>query len=93
MGIRSTTNVINIFQTVLSSQFVDKLFIVTNPATRTYNLGVFSSVSSEVVLLNGLFQIAGVENSYLLVGTDIVFNADTLLTVGDSIRVLFDGQV
>ena len=93
MGISTPSSTVNIFQTVLSTQFLTKSFIVVDSATKSYNLGSFTAITSDVVLVNGLFQVSGLLNSYTLVGTDIIFNADTILSVGADIVVYFDGLV
>ena len=93
MGIRPSVSTVNIFQTVLSTQFTSKVFIVVNSSIKTYNLGSFSVVSSDVVLINGLFQQEGANNSYQLVGTDIIFAETKILTINDNITVYFDGQI
>ena len=93
MGISTPANTVNIFQTVLSTQFQTKTFTVVNANTKIYDLGSFSSITSDVVLVNGLFQASGPFNSYTLVGTDIIFNEDTILSVGAEIVVYFDGLV
>lgn len=93
MGISTPSNIVNIFQTVISTQFTIRNFTVVDSAIKSYNLGSFTSVTSDVVLVNGLFQIKGPIESYTLVGTSIVFNEDTVLVVGAEIVVYFDGQV
>jgi hypothetical protein len=89
MGIVHPTNIINIYQTALQADFKQQIFIVTNPSTKTYDVGETIIPGSDVVTLNGLYQIRGSTESYTTTATAVVFNATTILSVGDNIQVFY----
>lgn len=93
MGISAPSSTVNIYLTTLSTTFTETKIMVTNPSTKTYDLGFTIEPGTDVVILNGLYQIRGVGESYQPSSTAIIFNADTVLTVGDEIVVYYEKQL
>ena len=93
MGIATASNIVNIYQTVLSNQFTNKIFTVTNPNVKDYDLVDAIVPDTDVVLLNGLYQIKGPDESYTISGSIISFNSTTILTPTDEISVYYEKQL
>ena len=93
MGILAPASTVNIYQTVLSTLFTEKQFIITSGSQKIYDLEYEVTPETDVVLLNGLYQVRGSEGSYTQQGSTIVFNDSTILTPGDDLVVYFEKKV
>ncbi len=88
-----TNNIVNIFQVALSTQFTEQQFTVVNELIKTYSVENNIESGTDVVLLNGLFQIKGANESYVVDINSITFNPTTVLTVGDNITIYYNKQI
>jgi hypothetical protein len=65
-------------------------FVVSNATTKDYSLNHLPINNSTVrVLLNGLEGIQGVTEDYTVSGQTVTFSTNVVLTVGDTITVLY----
>jgi hypothetical protein len=93
MGITAPSSTVNIYLTTLSTTFTEKRFFVTDSNVKEYALENTLTPETDVVLLNGLYQIRGVGAAYQPTSTSIIFNTATILTAGDEIVVYFEKQL
>ena len=90
MGIHAPVSQVIFYQTVLSGQFTEKHFLVTDGSVKTYDLVDAITANTDVVLLNGLYQVKGPGNSYTVVGSVVTFAETSVLTSGDNIVVYYE---
>ena len=65
-------------------------YTVSDAAERVYTISYIPISKSEIVTLNGLELIFGLDKDYVVSGKDIIMDDDLILTVNDTIVIKYD---